>query len=89
MNIIDEPKAVALDDSFSNSKTNSDSSSLIPDNFYESKSASIFDDDFQGIEWPKKVKYSGSSIDDNYNRLWNYGGEFSIGADGLLADDDD
>ncbi|MHB1646816.1 MAG: hypothetical protein EVG15_10820 [Candidatus Acididesulfobacter diazotrophicus] len=88
MNIIDEPKAVALDDSFSNSKTNSDSSSLIPDNFYESKSASIFDDDFQGIEWPKKVKFTEYNNDDS-GRLWNYGELFSVGADGLLADDDD
>ncbi|MHB8281222.1 MAG: hypothetical protein ACYDDE_00285 [bacterium] len=41
-----------VDDSYSKRESNSDSDTLIPDNFYESKSASIFDDDFQGIEWP-------------------------------------
>ncbi|MHB8283001.1 MAG: hypothetical protein ACYDDE_09440 [bacterium] len=70
--IIDEPKAVALDDSYSKRESNSDSGSHIPDNFYESKSASIFDDNFQGIAEAKdfvfkdtysykKRKFSGIS----------------------------
>jgi rare lipoprotein A (peptidoglycan hydrolase) len=67
--IMDEPKSVVLDDSFSNSKTNSNSGSLIPDNFYESKSASIFDDDFQGIEFPKKEKYNQYYLDAAYSSL--------------------
>ena len=51
MKIINEPKSVELDNTYSKS---SNSDSLIPDDFYESKSASIFDDDFQGIEWSVK-----------------------------------
>ncbi|MHB8281223.1 MAG: hypothetical protein ACYDDE_00290 [bacterium] len=71
--IIDEPKAVALDDSYSKRESNSDSDTLIPDNFYESKSASIFDDDFQGIEWPKKEKQNSiMMIDSNYMRDSDY-----------------
>ena len=86
MNIIDEPKSVVLDDSFSKRKLDDNKTSFIDDNFY--KQPSIFDDDFQGIEWPKKVKFTEYNNDDS-GRLWNYGELFSVGADGLLADDDD
>ena len=55
MKLINEPKSVDLDESYSKNKNKTNSGSLIGDNFYESKTASIFDDDFQGIEWPPKV----------------------------------
>ena len=52
--IIDEPKAVPLDESYC--KRNSENSqSFIDDKFYENKQPGIFDDNFQGIEWPPKV----------------------------------
>ena len=61
MKIINEPKPIELDDSYKSS----DGDSLIPDNFYESKS-SIFDDDFQGIEWPVKKHRPGLYYDDPF-----------------------
>lgn len=82
--IMDGPKAVALDDSFSNSKTNSDNGSLIPDNFYESKSASIFDDDFQGFEWPvidDLTRFSTSLDITDLRNLLNPSNPLHIGED--------
>ena len=56
MKLINEPKSVDLDESYNKNKDKSSSDSLIGDNFYESKTVSIFDDDFQGIEWPDVKK---------------------------------
>ncbi len=64
MNIIDEPKSVVLDDSFSKRKLDDNKTSFIDDNFY--KQPSIFDDDFQGIEFPKKEKEKSVMTDSEY-----------------------
>ncbi len=69
MKLINETKSVDLDESYSKNKDKSNSDSLIPDNFYESKTASIFDDDFQGIEWPVGKKQHRHINNDNPSSL--------------------
>ncbi len=66
MKLINEPKSVDLDESYSKNKDRTNSGSLIGDNFYESKTASIFDDDFQGIEWPEKEKQESIMTNSDY-----------------------
>ncbi len=65
---------MVLDDSYSRRNKSFDKSgfnesepSFIDDNFYESKSASIFDDDFQGIEWPVKQRPSDPANDFSFS----------------------
>ncbi len=57
MKLINEPESIDLDESYNKNKDKTDSDSLIGDNFYESKTVSIFYDDFQGIEWPVGKQY--------------------------------
>lgn len=59
MKLINEPKSVDLDESYSKNKSNhSDSADVSKiDSIGVSKRPSIFDDDFQGIEWPVVEKH--------------------------------
>jgi hypothetical protein len=56
---------VPLDESYC--KRNSENSqSFIDDKFYENKQPGIFDDNFQGIEWPVKKGHKDIMTDVDY-----------------------
>ena len=87
--IIDEPKAVPLDESYC--KRNSENSqSFIDDKFYENKQPGIFDDNFQGIEWPVKKQHEyvyGIDRDSIFDPI--YGMHILNGGAIFYHDDDD
>lgn len=60
--IYDMPQSVELDDTYSLKKSEVSAESVIN----ESKKPSIFDDDFQGIEWPVKKGHKDIMTDVDY-----------------------
>ena len=91
MKLLNIPQSVELDDTFSKNTANHsvDTNNAEQENI-ETKRPSIFDDDFQGIEWPVKKQHEyvyGIDRDSIFDPI--YGMHILNGGAIFYHDDDD